>query len=189
MDGTKQWIYNPLLIVIFFNSECNDEDLIEIFEFERWSYFSASEIRFHRNRNKETRVKWKFFHNTFERAFKNIPPLLMEPSIPSEVGRKIFLIKIVESGELNSLGKNPLFALVLRGGDTRETGWDARKWTRKKFFLWPRNTRPPEINNESIKAKIKKSELIHVLFGSMLETTCFLPFLFFVISLATWFRL
>lgn len=46
----------------------------------------------------------------------------MEPSIPSEVGRKIFLIKIVESGELNSLGKNPLFALVLRGGDTRETG-------------------------------------------------------------------
>lgn len=188
MDGTKQWIYNPLLIVIF-NSECNDENLIEIFEFERWSYFSASEIRFHRNRNKETRVKWKFFHNTFERAFKNIPPLLMEPSIPSEVGRKIFLIKIVESGELNSLGKNPLFALVLRGGDTRETGWDARKWTRKKFFLWPRNTRPPEINNESIKAKIKKSELIHVLFGSMLETTCFLPFLFFVISLATWFRL
>lgn len=188
MDGTKQWIYNPLLIVIF-NSECNDENLIEIFEFERWSYFSASEIRFHRNRNKETRVKWKFFHNTFERAFKNIPPLLMEPSIPSEVGRKIFLIKIVESGELNSLGKNPLFALVLRGGDTRETGWDARKWTRKKFFLWPRNTRPPEINNELIKAKIKKSELIHVLFGSMLETTCFLPFLFFVISLATWFRL
>lgn len=188
MDGTKQWIYNPLLIVIF-NSECNDENLIEIFEFERWSYFSTSEIRFHRNRNKETRVKWKFFHNTFERAFKNIPPLLMEPSIPSEVGRKIFLIKIVESGELNSLGKNPLFALVLRGGDTRETGWDARKWTRKKFFLWPRNTRPPEINNELIKAKIKKSELIHVLFGSMLETTCFLPFLFFVISLATWFRL
>lgn len=189
MDGTKQWIYNPLLIVIF-NSECNDEDLIvNPSSNDEVTSLRASEIRFHRNRNKETRVKWKFFHNTFERAFKNIPPLLMEPSIPSEVGRKIFLIKIVESGELNSLGKNPLFALVLRDGDTRETGRDARKWTRKKFFLWPRNTRPPEINNESIKAKIKKSELIHVLFGSMLETTCFLPFLFFVISLATWFRL